>query len=155
MTYKKQAMTVRNMIEAEEDALMDFQFAIIDALRTQGLSKAEFAEILGVSRSRVSQMLNSTANPTLKLVGRALAVLGIKNTYRQQAADVASNVRTMPTLEYIAAHRPVEAPEVSDVVSHQFVGVFRHFSQAYSQWHRDGGHIANTNVADYCERKVA
>ncbi|MBB4067158.1 helix-turn-helix domain-containing protein [Gellertiella hungarica] len=71
-------------IIAAEDALMDFQFAVIDALNARGISQTEFAELLGVSRARVSQMLSSEANPTIKLVGRALDVLGLKAEYRNK-----------------------------------------------------------------------
>jgi transcriptional regulator with XRE-family HTH domain len=71
----------KNEIRAEENALMDFQFAIIDALNEKGLSQSQFAEMLGVSAARVSQMLSSEANPTIKLVGRALLLLDLKASY--------------------------------------------------------------------------
>jgi transcriptional regulator with XRE-family HTH domain len=80
MTKVNRELTA-NEIRAEENALMDFQFAIIDALSERELTQAEFAEMLGVSRARVSQMLSSEANPTIKLVGRALAALGLAADY--------------------------------------------------------------------------
>lgn len=63
-------------IAIEENALIDFQFALIDAMGAAGLTKADIARILGVSRARVSQMLDSEANPTLKVVARAMAAVG-------------------------------------------------------------------------------
>lgn len=68
-------------IEAEENALTDFQFAIIDAMNESGISKSELAKRMGVSRARITQLLSSDANPTLKLVGRALAALNLRSEY--------------------------------------------------------------------------
>lgn len=77
---------------ASEDALMDFQFAVIDALNAKGITQVEFAEMLGVSRARVSQMLSSDANPTLRLVGRALHALGLKTCYLSSDAAATEEV---------------------------------------------------------------
>ncbi len=74
-----------DFISAEENALMDFQFALIDAMNEQGMTKAELAETLGVTRARVSQLLSSEANPTIKLVGRALAAVGLKAEYGRKS----------------------------------------------------------------------
>lgn len=89
---------------ASEDALMDFQFAVIDALNAKGITQVDFAEMLGVSRARVSQMLSSEANPTIKLVGRALHVLGLKANYCPLEAAMPVEVAVpakdaQPTLE--------------------------------------------------------
>jgi transcriptional regulator with XRE-family HTH domain len=71
-------------IAAEEDALLKFQFALIDAMSEAGLTKADLAKALGVSRARVSQMLDSDANPTLKVIARAFAVLDYDLKYCSQ-----------------------------------------------------------------------
>ena len=63
-------------VAIEENALLDFQFAVIDAMAAAGVTKAELADRLGVSRARVSQMLDSEANPTIRVIARAMAVLG-------------------------------------------------------------------------------
>lgn len=63
-------------IAIEEDAVLEFQFSLIDAMNEAGMTKADLAKALGVSRSRVSQMLVSEANPTLKVIARAMALLG-------------------------------------------------------------------------------
>ncbi|NTE81585.1 helix-turn-helix transcriptional regulator [Agrobacterium tumefaciens] len=83
-------MTPEEVIIAE-DALMDFQFAVIDAMREKKISKAELADKLGISRARVSQMLSSEANPTLKVVGRALAALDLEAKYVRKAKMQALN----------------------------------------------------------------
>ncbi|MBN9335790.1 helix-turn-helix transcriptional regulator [Devosia sp.] len=72
-------MTAKNRVDyiaIEEDAVLKFQFALIDAMNEAGLTKAELAKALGVSRARVSQLLDSEANPTLKVMARALHFLG-------------------------------------------------------------------------------
>ncbi|MGF0524565.1 helix-turn-helix transcriptional regulator [Agrobacterium pusense] len=74
-----------DFIEVEENGLMDFQFAILDELESRALSQTDFAKMLGVSKSRVSQLLSSEANPTLKLASRALKVLGLEARYEQIA----------------------------------------------------------------------
>jgi hypothetical protein len=55
-------------IAIEEDAVLKFQFALIDAMKDAGMTKADLAKALGVSRARVSQLLDSEANPTLKVM---------------------------------------------------------------------------------------
>lgn len=60
----------RRRIEAEEDAVLDIQFSILDLLRKQGLSKEELAKRLGVSKARVSQLFAAGANPTVKQIAR-------------------------------------------------------------------------------------
>ena len=66
----------RDPILIEEDAVLNFQFALVDAMAEAGITKADLAKALGVSRARVSQMLVSEANPTLKVIARVMAHLG-------------------------------------------------------------------------------
>ncbi|WP_371872882.1 helix-turn-helix domain-containing protein [Notoacmeibacter sp. MSK16QG-6] len=47
----------------------------------RGMTKTELADLIGVSKSRVSQLFSSTANPTLKLAARVCAALDVKNTF--------------------------------------------------------------------------
>jgi len=80
MTRSKRELTLAE-IQVEEDALTDFQFAIIDAMNAEGLSQTDLAKRMGVSKARISQLLSPEANPTLKLVGRALHALGLRAQY--------------------------------------------------------------------------
>ncbi|MGV3490133.1 MAG: helix-turn-helix domain-containing protein [Devosia sp.] len=91
------AKRAHDWVAIEEDALLDFQFALIDAMGVAGLSKAELAEELGVSRARVSQMLDSDANPTIKVIARAMAVLGSKVRYDAAAVSNAKKSRRATT----------------------------------------------------------
>lgn len=82
-----------DFVEIEENALMDFQFAILDELNARGWSQKKLAEALGVSKARVTQMLSSEANPTLKLVARALSVLSLKSSYGSAQTEAPHNHR--------------------------------------------------------------
>lgn len=65
-----------DLIEVEEDALLKFQFALIDAMNEANMNKADLAKALGVTPARVSQLLASEANPTIKVVARVMALIG-------------------------------------------------------------------------------
>ncbi len=80
MAKKIREISPHDVIIAE-DALMDFQFAVIKAMREKNISKSELAEKLGISKARMSQMLSSDANPTLKVVGRIIAALDLQTKY--------------------------------------------------------------------------
>jgi len=80
MTKHLRELTPEDVIVAEK-ALMNFQFAVIDAMREKKISQTELADMLGISKARISQMLSSEANPTLKVVGRTLHALDIDAIY--------------------------------------------------------------------------
>ncbi|WP_105371691.1 helix-turn-helix domain-containing protein [Neorhizobium huautlense] len=118
-------------IIAGEDALMNYQFAVLDAMQEKSITKAELAKMLGVSRARVSQMLSSEANPTIKLVGRALHVLGLR-------ADYVS-----------ASEVPREVEEVSHALDNEVDESCRWRALQRRQvdviWHQNTGMSANSN----------
>ena len=66
------------LIEAEEDFVIDAQFLIQELLNQQGMSRAELARRIGVSKARLTQMLRPDANPTLRTVARVFQALGHK-----------------------------------------------------------------------------
>lgn len=61
---------------AEDRAVSELTKAVQDALDAAGLSRAEVADCLGTSRSYISQVLNGSANMTLKTLGALLWVSG-------------------------------------------------------------------------------
>lgn len=147
----------REQVYAEEDALIDFQFALIDAMRERGMSKAELAEVLGVSRARVSQLFAPDANPTLKLAARALLAVGLKNEYCQRAKAEAVNTHLHDDVEeHLLAG-------VSTDTSFSWLGEFittsnmervddtmkwiacQHRREESTGWHRKTGRVANSN----------
>lgn len=66
----------RKFIEAEEDALCEFQYLLFDLMEQQGINKADLAQRLGISRARMSQIFSNKANPTLKSAARCIAAAG-------------------------------------------------------------------------------
>jgi transcriptional regulator with XRE-family HTH domain len=65
----------RRRVEAEENAVLDVQFAILDILREEGIAKEELASRLGVTKARISQLFATGANPTLKQLARIFDAL--------------------------------------------------------------------------------
>lgn len=61
---------------AEERAIITLTRQVQDAIEDAGLSRAELAVLLGTSRSFVSQVLNGSANMTLKTLGALLWATG-------------------------------------------------------------------------------
>lgn len=62
--------------EAEQDAVMDAQFLIQDLLDERNLNRKEAARLLGVTPARLSQLMRTDANPTLRTLAGILHVLG-------------------------------------------------------------------------------
>ena len=61
---------------AEDRAISALTQVAQDAIDSAGLSRAEVAELLGTSRSYVSQVLNGSTNMTLKTLGALLWAAG-------------------------------------------------------------------------------
>jgi transcriptional regulator with XRE-family HTH domain len=64
------------VIEAEENLLIDLQFAIQEMMSEQNISRSELANKAGISKARVSQILSNEANPTVKSIARLFHALG-------------------------------------------------------------------------------
>lgn len=69
---------ILDFVEAEEDLLIDFQFLVHDILTSKGISKTELAKRTGISKARLSQILNAEANPSVKTFARLFHALGVK-----------------------------------------------------------------------------
>jgi len=69
-------------IDASIDALLDIQFAIIDIMEEKSLSKKDLAVRLGVTPARISQMLASGANPSIRQIGRVFHALGVERPFK-------------------------------------------------------------------------
>lgn len=61
---------------ASEDYVIAFQTALRAALKEKAMSHADLADLLGVSRARVSQLFMSDINPSIRYVGLVLFRLG-------------------------------------------------------------------------------
>src|SRR5262249_51194020 len=64
------------IIKAEENLLIDCQFLIQEMMSDKGITRSQLAEMAGISKARLSQMLSTEANPTLKSVARIAQALG-------------------------------------------------------------------------------
>lgn len=73
---KKLNDSERGFVIAEQDAVIDLQFLVLDTLKEKSLSKKDLAERLGVSSARVSQLFSAEANLTLRQIGRIFHALG-------------------------------------------------------------------------------
>lgn len=63
---------------AEEGLVAEAQSLIVRAMQDRGLTKAQLADLLAVSRPRVTQMLSPECkNLTLRLLGRTAHALGL------------------------------------------------------------------------------
>src|ERR1700744_5750276 len=63
-------------IEAEENFLIDFQFLIQELMVAKKINRVELSERTGLSAARISQILGSQANPTVKTMARIFPALG-------------------------------------------------------------------------------
>lgn len=143
----------RDQVNAEEDALIDFQFALIDAMRECDMSKAELAAALGVTRARVSQLLSPEANPTIKLAARALHAVGLKNAYcpaTKTKSETESKASDSPPVDEADSMWLGEVVEATVAVEDTSEDTMRWFAcqrryERRSTWHREAGKIANSN----------
>lgn len=90
---------------AQEDAAFDFVYAIENAMREQGLTRAKLAERLGKSRAYVTQTLRRGHNLTFKTAGEL--AWGCDLTFKTSLAPAAA----------ASPWRPVDVPQMENVVS--------------------------------------
>ena len=105
------------VIEAEEDFVIDAQFLIQELMNEQGLSRADLAKRLGVSKARLTQMMRPDANPTLRSVARVAHALGEKLRLRREPEVVIAKEDALTLIwNEITAHEE-EAASVRQVAS--------------------------------------
>lgn len=68
--------TCADHIEAQEDLVIDAQFLLHDLMVERGVSRAELARRVGISKARLSQFFNAKANPTLRTLAVLFQALG-------------------------------------------------------------------------------
>jgi transcriptional regulator with XRE-family HTH domain len=156
----------RDQVYAEEDALIDFQFALMDAMREKGVTKAELADALGVSRARVSQLFSPAANPTLKLAARALHALGMKSAYHSNSGpseekDACASVAVTADMDLVEIDSLWLGEVVTSTARNEDVSAHtmkwfacQHRRREPAAWHRKDGRVANSN-GDYHAMEAA
>lgn len=79
-------MTDYDLLLAEEEFIADAQMYLLNLMGKQGISKADLARKLGISKSAVSQMFgNEPTNFSMRKFARIAAVLGAKVSVSPQA----------------------------------------------------------------------
>lgn len=68
----------RDLVVASVDALCDFQFAAIDAMRKLNMSEEELAAAIDLPVKTVKSIFSADSTVSLDTVGRILHVLKIK-----------------------------------------------------------------------------
>lgn len=133
MAKMTRAITPDDVIVAE-DALIDFQFAVIKAMKDQGISQSELADKLGITRPRMSQILSSDANPTLKLVGRIIAALDLRTQYVKKSVEA----EHMEKVAAVLAEMEVVVGESKGLVGSPSSDWFLpDFGRSGREWHND------------------
>lgn len=136
-------------IFALENLRADFQYAVLKALKQQGISQAELARRLGVSAPWVSQILSDEANITIESAARVIAALKLDLSFREMSepAEAAAAVEeaTTPPLpqkrsgnawQEINSAKPLPASSEAGPASE--TAVFMHIvvRQSHSRRHR-------------------
>ncbi|KAA9367129.1 helix-turn-helix domain-containing protein [Ochrobactrum quorumnocens] len=67
-----------------EDYVIAFQEVLKTALKDNEMSQSDLADVLGVSRSRVSQLFMEGTNPSIRYVGLVLFRLGYTMEFKKQ-----------------------------------------------------------------------
>lgn len=78
--YKEKALS-NPVVKAEYDALQpeyDLIQAMIDARISQNITQKELSEITGITQADISRIENGTRNPSLAMVKRIAAGLGMQ-----------------------------------------------------------------------------
>jgi transcriptional regulator with XRE-family HTH domain len=76
MTETRDTSFDPKMIEAEENLLIDYQFLLQERMAQKGISQSELAELAGISKARLSQVLSDEANPTVETLADLFYALG-------------------------------------------------------------------------------
>jgi transcriptional regulator with XRE-family HTH domain len=66
------------IVEAEENFLIDFQFLVQDLIDAKMISRSELAKRAGLTKGRLSQILSAEANPTVKTFARLFQALKVQ-----------------------------------------------------------------------------
>jgi antitoxin component HigA of HigAB toxin-antitoxin module len=74
-------------VAAIEAFVADTQFRLHQLMKAKGVSRAELAERLGVSKARVSAMFGGNTNLTLQTIGHVLHALGERGVLSSPTID--------------------------------------------------------------------
>lgn len=109
---------------AYEHAL-DLAFLFVEEMEQQGLGKKELAEKMGISQSRLSNLLNTQPNMTLETIAQFELALNVNMSFELEKPDgCSSEIKTVISdfgFEDLAATTPMV--EFSGKISAEFSGM--------------------------------
>ncbi len=76
MSKRKMPEAFVGQIEAEENLVIDVQFALQERIVASKLSRKQVADLAGMTTKRLSRLMSAEGNPDLKTVARLFFVLG-------------------------------------------------------------------------------
>jgi|HigsolmetaAR203D_1030402.scaffolds.fasta_scaffold14164_2 Predicted transcriptional regulator len=122
MTKSLKRIPAKEEIFAEEDLVIDVQFLLQELLNDKQINRAQLASMTGLSRARLSQLMRSDANPTLRTLARVFHALGeeLFVTTKKRRDDAAKLLKA-------------DAPPWTSVAND---GVWEHFSEVDTGWVR-------------------
>jgi ribosome-binding protein aMBF1 (putative translation factor) len=89
-------------VYAEEAAMVDASELIADALERSGMSRADLARALGVSRSEVTARLRGERNITVRKLAETLHALGSSLKVSASTRDLSSSPKDAVVSAYVA-----------------------------------------------------
>src|SRR4051794_37859398 len=110
-------------IEAQEDLVIDAQFLLHDLMIEHGVSKAELARRIGISKARLSQIFNAKANPTLRTMALLFHALGETVQLERACAPSIQN-RAEPAWTEDAQQKSPQVQTLSDKDAIQIISSF-------------------------------
>jgi len=75
------------IVEAEENFLIDFQFLVQDLIDARKISRSELAKRAGITKGHLSQILSADANPTVRTFARLFQALNVKVAIKAKTAS--------------------------------------------------------------------
>lgn len=126
------------MIMAEENLVIDAQFLIQDLLDQQNLTRADLAKLTGVSRARLSQLMSSEANPTLRTLARLFSAMDSKLSLRAESVN--------PVDSFIRPSDDGWEPVEGDGEISRQVGMHAKRAQVLLLYAEECSYVANDNI---------
>ncbi len=77
------------LIAAEENLVIDVQFLIQGIMNEKGITRAELAQRMGISKARLTQIMRPEANPTFRTVARLIYALDERLTVSRESENKA------------------------------------------------------------------
>lgn len=108
-------------VYAEESAVVDASEIIADALERSGITRAELARRLKVSRSEITALLEGERNLSVKKLARTLHQLGFSLVLSSRSNHSVRNPREAQFMRYLADSRPeVNDAQRDELLARQF-----------------------------------